>query len=165
MGGDAIVFAARQLGSRVKGLVWVDAFRSLGHEAASSPAAIEGFVAPFRNDFVRSVDRFARGMFPESADAELVDRIAADMSAGSAEMGVGSIRYALNREPPILEALQQIAAPKVAINPDIAPTDVESLRRYGFEPVVLENVGHFLMLEAPEQFNPALVRALASFDK
>src|SRR5918996_4266717 len=137
MGGDAIVYAARQLGERVAGLVWVDAFRSLGHETASSPDAVEAFVAPFRDDFVGSVDRFARGMFPSSADTKLVDRVAADMAAGAVEMGVGSIRYALHREPPILEALPHIHAPKVAINPDIAPTDVKSLRRFGFEPIVL----------------------------
>lgn len=165
MGGDAIVFAARQLGDRLTGLVWVDAFRSLGHETASSPDAVEAFVAPFRDDLVGSVDRFARGMFPASADAGLIDRIAADMSAGSVEMAVGSIRYALNREPPILEALPHISAPKVAINPDIAPTDVESLREHGFEPIVLESVGHFLMLEDPGQFNPVLVKALRSFDR
>jgi pimeloyl-ACP methyl ester carboxylesterase len=164
MGGDAIVFAARQLRDRVTGLVWVDAFRSLGHETASSPDAVETFVAPFRDDFVGSVDRFARGMFPSSADTKLVDRVAADMAAGSVEVGVGSIRYALNREPPILEALPHIHAPKVAINPDIAPTDVKSLRRFGFEPIVLENVGHFLMLEDPGQFNPVLVEALRSFE-
>jgi pimeloyl-ACP methyl ester carboxylesterase len=165
MGGDAIVFAARQLGNRVAGLVWVDAFRSLGREIPSPPDAVEAFVAPFRDDFAGSVDRFARGMFPSSADAELVDRIAADMSAGSVEVGIGSIRYALNREPPILKALPHISAPKVAINPDIAPTDTGSLREYGFEPKVLENVGHFLMLEDPTQFNPVLVDALRSFDR
>ena len=32
MGGDAIVHAARQLGDRVAGLVWIDAFRSLGND-------------------------------------------------------------------------------------------------------------------------------------
>src|SRR3990170_4043018 len=30
MGGDAIVYAASSFGRRVRGLVWVDAFRSLG---------------------------------------------------------------------------------------------------------------------------------------
>jgi pimeloyl-ACP methyl ester carboxylesterase len=165
MGGDAIVFAARELGDRVTGLVWVDAFRSLGHETPATPEAIEAFVAPFRDDFAGSVDSFARGMFPASADSGLIDRIATDMSAGSVEMGVGSFRYALNREPAILEALPHIHAPKVAINPDIAPTDVGSLHDYGFEAIVLDNVGHFLMLEDPARFNPVLVEALRSFDR
>lgn len=36
MGGDAVLFAARQLGDRVAGLVWVDVVRSLGDEPVSS---------------------------------------------------------------------------------------------------------------------------------
>jgi len=60
-------------------------------------------------------------------------------------------------------ALTYITAPIVAINPDIQPTDVESMRRHGVEPVVLTNVGHFLMIEDPEQFNPILAGTLASF--
>ena len=48
MGGDAIVHAARRLGDRVVGLVWVDVFRTLGNEPVSSHEQVETFVAPFR---------------------------------------------------------------------------------------------------------------------
>jgi pimeloyl-ACP methyl ester carboxylesterase len=54
-------------------------------------------------------------------------------------------------------------APVAARNPDVSPTDVESLRRHGVEPIILTGVGHFLMLEDPDQFNPLLVATLASF--
>ena len=47
MGGDAVVHAARRLGDRVAGLVWVDAFRSLGNESESSPEEVEAFVVAF----------------------------------------------------------------------------------------------------------------------
>jgi pimeloyl-ACP methyl ester carboxylesterase len=43
------------------------------------------------------------------------------------------------------------------------PTDVDSMRRHGVEPIVLEDVSHFLMIEDPEQFNPVLAATLASF--
>jgi pimeloyl-ACP methyl ester carboxylesterase len=45
----------------------------------------------------------------------------------------------------------------------VSPTDVESLRRHGVEPIILTGVGHFSMLEDPDQFNPVLVATLASF--
>ncbi len=131
MGGDAVAFAARRLGDRVAGIIWVDAFRSLGNEPVSPPEVVDAFVAPFRDDFAVAVDQFARNLFPAGADRALVDRIAADMAAAPREAALGSLGYALNREPPLLEALSVITAPIVAINPDIAPTDVDSLRRHG----------------------------------
>lgn len=165
MGGDVVVHAARRLGERVVGLVWIDAFRSLGNESESSREEVEAFLAPFRDDFGAAVDRFVRNLSGEAADRELVDHIATDMAAASQEVALGSLRYARNRQPPILAALPHITARIVAINPDIAPTDVDSLRRHGVEAIVLEDVGHFLMIEAPDKLNPVLAATLASFGR
>jgi pimeloyl-ACP methyl ester carboxylesterase len=62
----------------------------------------------------------------------------------------------------ILAALADIKAPIVAINPDIGRTDADSMRTNGVEPIILTNVGHFLMIEDPEQFNPVLAATLAT---
>ena len=163
MGGDAVVHAARRLGKRVAGLVWIDAFRSLGNESESSPDEVEAFLAPFREDFGAAVERFVRNMLPKAAEGDVLDHIVTTMAAASREVALGSLRYARNRQPQILAALPHITAPIVAINPDIGPTDVDSLRRHGIEAIVLEDVGHFLMIESPDQFNPVLARTLASF--
>ncbi|MDQ3825515.1 MAG: hypothetical protein M3325_07100, partial [Actinomycetota bacterium] len=104
-----------------------------------------------------------RGLFPDGADLALVDHVARSMVAAPQEAALGSIGYALNRHPPIIAALAELSAPVVAINPDVSPTDVESLRRHGVEPIILTGVGHFSMLEDPDQFNPVLVATLASF--
>lgn len=163
MGGDAIVFAACSLGDRVRGLVWVDAFRSLGDEPTSSAEDVAAFVGPFREDFPAAVDRFARSMFSDHADPALVDRIAGAMAAAAVDATLGSLGYALNRHAPMIAALAELAAPIIAINPDVGPTDAESLRHHGIESIVLTGVGHFLMLEDPEQFNRALTATVASF--
>ena len=163
MGGDAIVHAAQRLGDRVVGLVWVDAFRSLGNEPASSPDEVEAFLAPFREDFGAAVQRFLSTMFLEGADGDLLDQIAAGMAAVPQDVALGCLRHARNRQPPILAALPHIAAPIVAINPGLGTTDVDSLRRHGVETIVLDDVGHFLMIEAPHRFNPVLSATLASF--
>ena len=157
-----IVHAARRLGDRVIGLVWVDVLRSLG-ETVSSPEAVEAFVAPFRDDFAAAVARFVRRLLPETADNRLVDRISTDMAATSREVALGSLPHARNRQPAILAALSHIAAPIVAINPGTAPTDIASLRRHGVEPILIEDVGHFPMIEAPDRFNAVLAATLASF--
>jgi pimeloyl-ACP methyl ester carboxylesterase len=120
MGGDAVLFAARELGDRVACVVWVDAFRSLGQEQPASPEAVEAFVAPFRDDFDATIDQFVRRLLP-TADQELVVRVAGDMKKARREVALGSIGYALNREPAILAALPAVTAPVVALNPLTAP--------------------------------------------
>jgi pimeloyl-ACP methyl ester carboxylesterase len=162
MGGDAVLFAGRELGDRVTGVVWVDAFRSLGKEQPSTPEAVEAFVAPFRDDYEATIDQFVGRLLP-AADPVLVRRVAADMKKARREVALGSIGYALNREPAILAALSEVKAPLVALNPADGSTDVDSLRRHGVEPLLLEGVGHFPMLEAPALFSSALVQTLASF--
>jgi pimeloyl-ACP methyl ester carboxylesterase len=162
MGGDAIVYAAQQLGDRVAGLVWIDVFRSLGSEPVSSAEEVEAFVAPFREDFPAAAERFARNLLPDGADDELAERIAADMAATPREVALGSLRYARNRQPPILAALPAIKVPIVAINPDTGPTDSKSMREYGVETILLEGVGHFAMIEDPRQLNAVLATVLAS---
>ncbi len=165
MGGDAAVFAARQLGDRVAGIVWVDVLRSLGDEPVSPPDIVEAFVAPFREDFNAATDRFARSLFPNTADPALVDRVAGDMASARREGTLGSLSHALNRHPPIIAALAEIAAPVVAINPDLGPTDGDSLRRHGVEPIVLEAIGHYVMLEDPERFKAVLASTLDQFER
>jgi pimeloyl-ACP methyl ester carboxylesterase len=51
-----------------------------------------------------------------------------------------------------------------AINAPWVPTAFEVNRRYspGFDAVIVEGVGHFLMLEAPDRFNQALRQTLQS---
>jgi pimeloyl-ACP methyl ester carboxylesterase len=163
MGGDAIVHAARQLGDRVAGLVWIDVFRSLGKEPESSPEQVEAFLAPFRADFESAVVQFVRNLLPAAANGKLVESIVTDMTAAPREVALGSLRYARNRQPAILAALPHLLAPIVAINPDIAPTDIDSMRQHRVESIVLTDVGHFPMIEDPEQFNPILATTLALF--
>ncbi|HWO80811.1 alpha/beta hydrolase, partial [Gaiella sp.] len=66
MGGDVIVEAALALPGRVAGLVWVDTYSTLG--GVRTPAEIEEFVRPFRQDFRSAVEAFVRRMFVPASD-------------------------------------------------------------------------------------------------
>jgi len=161
MGGDVILEAALLLEGRVRGLVWVDTYRSLGEPA--TPEGIEAFIAPFRRDFVGEVLQLVRGFFPATADGDLIEWIAADMAAAPPDVALDALRHAISNEGPAIDVLARLDAPRAAINPDYRPTDVASLARHGFRTVMLDGVGHFSMLEDPVQFNRALEDVVASF--
>jgi pimeloyl-ACP methyl ester carboxylesterase len=154
MGGDVIVEAARRLPGRVVGLIWIDTYRQLG--TPRTPEQLQGLMAPFRTNFVDTTRAFVRGMFPRSADPSLVERVAADMSAAPTVVALGALESAMSFDREIPGALWELKLPVVAINPDYRPTDVESLKRYGVEVVIMSGVGHFLQMEDPERFNGIL---------
>ena len=56
--------------------------------------------------------------------------------------------------------MQELGVPVIAINPDNGETDVASLKRDGVDVVLVPGVGHFLMMEDPDGFNPLLSEAV-----
>jgi pimeloyl-ACP methyl ester carboxylesterase len=164
MGGDVVVEAARRLRPRVRGLVWVDVYRSLdesGSDATEEETA--AFMAPFRADFGAATRAFVRRIAGADTDPGLVDWIADDMAAAPRHIALDAMRHAISNEPAAIAGLRQAAAPIVAINPGSRPTDVESLARHGVATRVLPAVGHFLMLEDPAGFNQLLDDVIEDF--
>jgi len=62
-------------------------------------------------------------------------------------------------------ALEAVAIPVRYLSCDKWPTNVEANRKYrpDFDGVVMKGVGHFLMMEKPEEFNELLRKILATF--
>jgi pimeloyl-ACP methyl ester carboxylesterase len=163
MGGDVIVEAALHLPGRVRGLVWIDTYHTLGEPPTDEQ--VEEFLAPFREDFVTTTRDLVRRFSGVHAPAELVERVAADMSAAPPEIAIDAARYSYGNQGAVLARLPELTAPVVAINPDYRPTDVESLRRHGVEAVLTPGVGHLLFLEDPETFNQLLSESIQRFEK
>lgn len=164
MGGDVIVEAALRLADRLSGLVWVDVYSTLG-EPPRTAESIEGFLQPFRADFVTTARDFVRRTLMPGADAALVDWVAGDMSAAPPAIALDTLKHAIANDGPILAGLRQLEAPFVAINPDHRPTDVEALRRHGVRTKLLRNVSHFPMLEDPDGFNRVLAETVEEFGR
>jgi pimeloyl-ACP methyl ester carboxylesterase len=160
MGGVVCLAAAPLVGARVSGVIVVEALRSVG--LPPLPAAqIEQRVAPFRSDFVGATRQLVSGsLFTRDANPVLVQKVAYDMSLESPTVGVPSMRALLAFDfAPLLPAIR---VPVYAINSDMLPTDAARIRKSlpDFTLDVLEHSGHFLMLEAPERFNPLLLQDL-----
>jgi pimeloyl-ACP methyl ester carboxylesterase len=163
MGGDVIVDAALQLGGRVRGLVWIDVYSDLDRDDAAERAWVDRFVAGLGGDFRAEVDRFVRGMFPPDADPALVDRVAGDMASAPPDIAIDCLRHAKRNLGPALAGLSVLRLPVVSIHPAGSGIDEASMLRAGVQPVSLDGVGHFPMLEAPERFSALLAEVIASF--
>ena len=160
MGGDVVTDAALRLGDRVRGVVWVDTYGSLGQPR--SAGQVEAVLAPLRADFVAGARALVRTMFTADSHPELVEWVVDDMSSAPPHIAVAALEPAITVEPAVVRALPQIDAPVVQISPR---ADVAALERHGVRTVLMPRVGHFPMLEAPETFNGILSEIVASFPR
>jgi pimeloyl-ACP methyl ester carboxylesterase len=159
MGGDVIAETARQLPGHVVGMVWLDTYKQLG--PGRTPEAVQAFVARLRANFVDSTRAFVRGMFLPTSDRALVEWVASDMSSAPPDVALSAVEHAQSYSREMPRTLQELKLPVIAINPDNAPTDTASMRRFGVEVVVMRGVGHFMMMEDPERLNGLLMQAIA----
>jgi pimeloyl-ACP methyl ester carboxylesterase len=157
-GGDVTVGAAKRLDNRVRALVWVSSHKSLGHVKPESE--LEEWLAPFRADFVAAMDDLTRRNFGPNADPVQVNAVAAMAKAADPTRAIDVLVAYLYNEPALLDGLSKIDAPVFAINPGFKPNDEPSFDVHDIDLTIIDNVGHFIMMEDPDRFNQALTRIL-----
>ena len=142
----------------MKGFVWVDVYSELG--TYRTPEQVEAFVAPFRGSFKEKAYELVKGMFPPESDSVLVEHVATDLSSAPKAIALSAMKSAITFEPTVTTSLLEIGLPGIAINPASAISDTVSMRRYGFSVFSMPGVGHFPMMEKPEDFNVLLLKAI-----
>ena len=158
LGGNVTVEAARRLGGRVAGLVWLSSFRSLDSFPSTSETA--AWLAPFHADPLAAVEDLNRRNFGPDADPVLINSVVAKARARDPERTLGLVTAMFQHDRTVAEALTHLDAPVVAINPTFKPIDEESFRRHGVDLKLINGVGHFLMMEAPSALNNQLQQLL-----
>ncbi len=159
MGGPVIAEAAQLMPGRVVAVVMVDFFNEVDRRIGSKER--EGFLAPMRADFPQTTRAFVRQeMFVSRSDPKLADRIAGDMASGPPSVAISAMDQLLRYDQG--KALAGVKAPVRIINADKWPTDLAAARRHkpDIQLAVMPAVGHFLMMEAPDEFNRLLARAV-----
>jgi pimeloyl-ACP methyl ester carboxylesterase len=162
MGADVALAATPLIGSRVIGVVAVEALRSVG-ERPLTAREIDRRLAPFSSDFIGETRNLvSSSLFEKGADPVLVQKVAYGMSLKSPAVAIPSMRSLLSMD--LAALLPAIHVPVYAINSDIAPTDAARIRKSipDFNLEVLDHTGHFLMLEDPARFNPLLLKDIAA---
>ena len=159
MGGRVGLEVARLLPGIVVGIIGVDTLQDADQEW--DPKEAEAILAGFEQDFVGACDPFVRSMFGEAADSALIDQIAADMCGGPGHIGAALLRDYIEYD--LAAALQDAGVPIRCVNADKWPTNPEANQKYAdFEATILTGYGHFLMQEAPEELNGALIYTVAA---
>jgi len=161
MGGPVVAEAARQMPQRVIGLVGTDTFRNLAVTFTSQDIA--KLLAPFRNDFTASARRYVPDMFIPASDSQQKEWIIQDMAAAPPEVGISAMENNRRYRDQLRTTLSNLRMPKLAINSDYRPNDLETAAACGLKIVLMSGVGHFVMLEDPATFNRLLEEAMGQF--
>jgi len=160
MGGSIILQAANIAPDRIIGVIGVDTLHDMGMRYTEEQK--KEVYDPLAADFKNNTYQFAASMFPEGTDAKLVETVARDMSSAPAEVALSAIKEYINIYDKDL--VERIDIPVKCVNSDLWPSNVEQNKKLNpqFEISLMKGYGHFIMLEAPDEFNRHLDQMINS---
>jgi pimeloyl-ACP methyl ester carboxylesterase len=163
-GGEIVATAARQEAKKIIGIIGVDTLQNVeewySREEAGKLIGLDGF----KKDFRASVKTFVEQMMVKDMNPELKKWIIDDMSSAPANIGVSALEEYTGTiaDKKMISVFKEVKAPVRCINADLWPTKPEANRKYmqSFDVAIMKGVGHFLMLERPEEFNRLLEKSI-----
>lgn len=156
MGGPICLRAAQLMPDRVIGIVAVDTL--LNADVEWDEEAWKRRTEMFRKDFSGTLDAMKNQVFQKNADPELVAMVMDQLRRTPPELAV-AIMEAFNSYDMASE-MQAVKAPIRGLNADLWPTNIDGNRKYApeYDAIIMKGVGHYLMLERPEEFNRHLAK-------
>ena len=162
MGGIVIAEAARLMPDRVLGLIGVDTLQNI--EYPLTREELEKMMAPLKQDFQAGCRAFVQSMMLPSKDPRLSEWIVADMSAARPDTALSAMNemMALYISGDAARLFDAVRLPVVCVNADLWPGNPEANRRHmlSHEVITIKGADHFLMMNRPNEFNPALEKAV-----
>ena len=164
MGTAVILEAALRIPERIIGLVPVDMLQNV--ESKRTPKETRQFSDRVWNGIINPDRKRLRSAFKRDIDEKIVDEIIhfynSSSKIGWREAGGAFLQW---MSDDLLNVLKKIQNPIFCINSDRRKTDKEIARKYvrSFDAVIIENTGHPVMLDAPDDFNQALEDIIRSF--
>jgi pimeloyl-ACP methyl ester carboxylesterase len=163
LGGPVAVEAALLMPGRILGVVGVDTFQRLDYTI--TPEEMRGRAESLRSDYAGSVKQMIQMLFHPDADPAIVAEAEQRMRKTPPEaayaifMGMAGYDQAA--------AARRLTVPLRAINGDLYPTDVPGVRKIkaDFEVIVMKHMGHYPMLERPEEFNAHIAAVVAGLSR
>jgi pimeloyl-ACP methyl ester carboxylesterase len=160
LGGPVAVEAAHLMPGRVLGVVGVDTFHKLDYQ--STPESIRQRAEAFRNDYKGSVRQMVKALFHPDADALIVAEADRRMQRTPPDAAYSLFMGLAGYDP--ADSVRRLTVPLRAINGDLFPTDIEGGRKIkqDFDVIVMKHMGHYPMLERPQEFDNHVASVVAS---
>jgi sigma-B regulation protein RsbQ len=166
MGGPVALEAARLLPGRVVAVVCVDTLHNVEMQPPEELA--EKMARRLEADYPGAMSEMVHSMFPRDADPAVVKWVTSRALAADPRVALALLRDFHN-----LDLKRSLSAAKVPVRclnaaargSEGVETAVEANQRYAdFDVVLLERVGHFPMLERPDELNARLRALLAQLE-
>jgi pimeloyl-ACP methyl ester carboxylesterase len=159
-GGEIVATAASLEPNRVIGIIGVDTLQNVeewySKEEAGKLIGIDGF----KKDFKPAVKTFVEQMMVKDVNQVLLKWIIDDMSLAPPDVAISALEEYIGTiaDKKMISVFKEVKAPVRCINADQWPTNPEANRRHmaSFDFKIMKGVGHFPMLERPDEFNTLL---------
>lgn len=159
-GGLAVIAASQQLPERLAGLAIVDEIGDLEDDHSAFEVAVTGLF--LRVTYALGIKIMAPFYLTSEAEPALVNKVTVSEASVPEDIVMASLLgeggyYDFYNEKK-LAYLKRVNAPVALINSDSFPIPVESNRKHlpALTAKIIPDTGHFLILEAPLEFNRSL---------
>jgi sigma-B regulation protein RsbQ len=163
LGGPVAVEATLLMPSRVIGICGVDTFQSLDYKIA--PEEARQRAEAFHKDFAGSVKEMTKALFHPDADPAVMADAEGRMARTSPDAAYAMFMGLGGYDP--AASARRLTVPLRAINGDLYPTDFAGVRKIkpDFDAIIMKHMGHYPMLERPDEFNKHVAEVVAGLSK
>lgn len=162
MGGPVSLDAAARLPGKVVGVIGVDTLHDA--ERKLPKEAIEGLASAFEQDFDAMLEQMMGAMLPADGDPGVREWILAEARRAHHAPVIAMLRGFVDVDLPALMRGARVPVRcinKTPLYPGDIDTAVDTNRKYcDFDVVKMEGVGHYPMIEQPEEFHAVLERVV-----
>jgi pimeloyl-ACP methyl ester carboxylesterase len=165
MSGTIILEANRLLKNKVVGLIAIDTLENF--EYMATPEDKIKYIEPLKKDFVKNSGPFMRDMFNKNADPKLVELVVRNVARSNPEIAINTMEYYF--DTPIIPLLADVNVPLWCLSADLwqqyQHPEINSKYLKSYHLRIMRGVGHFLMIESPNEFNKQLEEIINQISK
>lgn len=154
MSGAYVLEASLKI-PKVKAIILIDTLKNL--DESFTKEQTEEVLSQYRKDFKYTVENFLpQFLFAEGTPSAVKERVQHEFLQHDPELAINALHPLYKTD--FKAFAKQVQVPVIAINSDASPTDIEANRKYlkDYDYVTIEGVGHYPMLEKPDEFNTIL---------